>query len=133
MKNRENFCLHIFGISGPLVIKASAYLHKYLDKDLSMYIDLKPAMTEEMLDDRILRDFSKYTNKDFHNSLDDLLPVKLIDVVIKRSEIDPYKKVNSITKEERKNLVTVLKTFLRFRFRGFAVLMRQSLQKAVSM
>ena len=110
-----------FGISGPLVIKASAYLHKYLDKDLSMYIDLKPAMTEEMLDDRILRDFSKYTNKDFHNSLGDLLPVKLIDVVIKRSEIDPYKKVNSITKEERKNLVTVLKHFtLSFQgLRGF--------------
>ena len=110
-----------FGISGPLVIKASAYLHKYLDKDLSMYIDLKPAMTEEMLDDRILRDFSKYANKDFHNSLGDLLPVKLIDVVIKRSGIDPYKKVNSITKEERKNLVTVLKQFtLSFRgLRGF--------------
>lgn len=110
-----------FGISGPLVIKASAYLHKYLDKDLSMYIDLKPAMTEEMLDDRILRDFSKYANKDFHNSLGDLLPVKLIDVVIKRSGIDPYKKVNSITKEERKNLVTVLKQFaLSFQgLRGF--------------
>ena len=104
-----------FGISGPLVIKASAYLHKYLDKDLSMYIDLKPAMTEEMLDDRILRDFSKYANKDFHNSLGDLLPV------IKRPGIDPYKKVNSITKEERKNLVTVLKQFtLSFRgLRGF--------------
>ena len=84
-------------------------------------------MTEEMLDDRILRDFSKYTNKDFHNSLGDLLPVKLIDVVIKRSEIDPYKKVNSITKEEPYSNI------LHFRFRGFAALMRQSLQKAVSM
>jgi hypothetical protein len=100
-----------FGISGPLVIKASAYIHKYLDKDIELYIDLKPAMDRDMLDGRILKDFKKYANKDFRNSLSDLLPVKMIETVIEMSGIDPYKKVNSITKAEREALLDVIKKF----------------------
>ena len=100
-----------FGISGPLVIKASAYIHKYLDKEIEMYIDLKPAMDREMLDARIQKDFKKYVNKDFRNALGDLLPVKLIEPVIQKTGIDPYKKVNSVTKEERQALVDTLKHF----------------------
>ncbi len=100
-----------FGISGPLVIKASAYMHKFLDKDVNLEIDLKPALSNEQLDDRVLKDFSKYANKNFNNALGDLLPAKLIDIVIEKTGIDPYKKVNSITREERENLVHVLKHF----------------------
>lgn len=100
-----------FGISGPLVIKASAYMHKYLEKSVSMYIDLKPAMDMQMLDDRLLRDFKKYANKDFRNALGDLLPIKMIEIIIKRSGIDPYKKVNSITREERLHLISCIKEF----------------------
>lgn len=100
-----------FGISGPLVIKASSYIHRYLGGDIDMYIDLKPAMDRDMLDARLLKDFHKYANKDFHNSLGDLLPVKLIEPVIERTGIDPYKKVNVVTKEERRLLIDVLKEF----------------------
>lgn len=100
-----------FGISGPLVIKASAYIHRYIGKEIELYIDLKPAMDEQMLDARIQKDFSKYVNKDFRNSLTDLLPVKLIQPVIERTGIDPFKKVNSVTKEERLALVHALKHF----------------------
>ena len=100
-----------FGISGPLVIKASAYIHRYIGKDIDMYIDLKPAMDRDMLDARLLKDFKKYANKDFKNSLGDLLPIKMIDVVVERSGIDPYKKVNSVTREERQRLVKLLKNF----------------------
>ncbi|MGN0395945.1 MAG: NAD(P)/FAD-dependent oxidoreductase, partial [Coprococcus sp.] len=100
-----------FGISGPLVIKASAYIHRYLDKDIRMYIDLKPALTDEELDNRILRDFSKALNKNFNNSLNGLLPVKLIMPVIEKTGIDPYKKVNAISKEERAKLVDAIKRF----------------------
>lgn len=125
----KNVCLHVncgkknifqeqgemlfthFGISGPLVIKASAYIHRYLDKDIDMYIDLKPAMDRDMLDARILKDFKKYANKDFRNSLGDLLPLRMIDVVIQRTGIDPYKKVNSITRDERQYLVDQIKNF----------------------
>jgi hypothetical protein len=100
-----------FGISGPLVIKASAYMHKYLDKEIDMYIDLKPALDAGALDERILRDFKKYTNREFKNSLKDLLPSGLINIVIARTGINPYKQVNSITKEERQTLVNTLKHF----------------------
>ncbi len=98
-----------FGISGPVVLSASSYLHKYLDMDLKAIIDLKPALTAEQLDDRILRDFSANINKQFRNSLDDLLPKKLIPVIIDYCGIDQYKKVNEITKEERKKLVDTFK------------------------
>ena len=100
-----------FGISGPLVIKASAYIHRYIGKDIDMYIDLKPAMDRDMLDARLIKDFKKYANKDFKNSLGDLLPIKMIDVVVEKSGIDPYKKVNSVTREERQRLIDVLKEF----------------------
>lgn len=100
-----------FGVSGPLVLRASAYMHKFPDKQTDMYIDLKPALDKTALDERILRDFNKYINKDFRNSLGDLLPIKLIGIIIKRSGIDPYKKVNSVTREERGRLIECIKHF----------------------
>ncbi len=99
-----------FGISGPLVLSASRYLNDKINKKPKIYIDLKPSLSHKELDNRILRDFQKYNNKDFKNALGDLLPQKLIPVVIKLSNIDEYKKVNSITKEERANLLNVIKS-----------------------
>jgi predicted Rossmann fold flavoprotein len=72
-------------------------------------IDLKSALDEKMLDKRLLRDFEKYKNKNFQNALSDLLPSKMIDYIVEKSGIDPYKKVNSVTKEERKRLLSCLK------------------------
>lgn len=99
-----------YGISGPLVLSASA---KISEKDIldgvKCYINLKPALSYEELDTRIQKDFKKYINKDFKNALNDLMPSKLIDVVIKLSNIDCNKKVNAITKEERKNLINLLR------------------------
>lgn len=102
-----------FGVSGPVILSASSYLIPYLKKQepLLLSIDLKPALAPEQLDTRILRDFEEYKNKQFKNSLDRLLPNKLIDVIIRLSLIDPEKKVNSITKEERLRLVQLLKNF----------------------
>jgi predicted Rossmann fold flavoprotein len=102
-----------FGVSGPVILSASSYILPYLNKQepLVLTIDLKPALNEEQLDNRILRDFEEYKNKQFKNSLDHLLPNKLIDVIIRLSLIDSEKKVNSITKEERLQLVHVLKNF----------------------
>ena len=100
-----------FGISGPLALSFSAYAGKYLDQDLKVILDLKPAMSKEQLDQRILRDFHEKSNKQFKNSLDDLLPKKMIPIIIEVSAISPDKKINEITKEERKRLVTVLKEF----------------------
>lgn len=102
-----DFIFTHFGISGPIVLKMSRYIHegeKYFIK-----IDLKPSLDEKTFDLRIQKDFMKYKNKDFKNSLDDLLPQKFIPVMIRLSEIDPDKKVNSITKEERKRLVECFK------------------------
>lgn len=100
-----------FGVSGPVILSASSYLIPYLGKHepLKLSIDLKPALTPEQLDARILRDFEEFKNKQFKNSLDHLLPNKLIDVIIRLSCIDSEKKVNSITKEERLHLVELLK------------------------
>jgi predicted Rossmann fold flavoprotein len=102
-----------FGVSGPVILSASSYIIPYLDKkeELTLSIDLKPALTPEQLDTRILRDFEEFKNKQFKNSLDHLLPNKLIDVIIRLSTIDSEKKVNSITKEERLTLVNLLKNF----------------------
>ncbi|MBE5956875.1 MAG: NAD(P)/FAD-dependent oxidoreductase [Lachnospiraceae bacterium] len=100
-----------FGISGPVVLSFSAYAKKYLDKGITVILDLKPAMSKEQLDARILRDFADKINKQFKNSLDDLLPKKMIPIIIERSAISPEKKVNEITKEERTRLVTLLKEF----------------------
>lgn len=99
-------------------MSSSAHLIRYkeIDKKLAenkirLYVDFKPALDFETLDKRILRDFEEFKNKDFKNSLDNLLPQKLIPVIIELSEIQPYKKVNEITKEERIKLVELLKNF----------------------
>ena len=96
-----------YGISGPIVLSGSKYID-YKDT-YSISIDLKPSLDDKELDLRVQKDFKKYINKDFRNSLDDLLPQKMIPLIIKLSKIDDYKKVNEITKLERKNLVSVIK------------------------
>ena len=96
-----------YGISGPIVLSCSRFID-YKDT-YSISIDLKPSLDEKELDLRIQKDFKKYINKDFRNSLDDLLPQKMIPLIIKLSMIDPYKKVNEITKVERRNLVNAIK------------------------
>lgn len=98
-----------FGVSGPVILSASRHIILTIEEGYKLYIDMKPAMDEKKLDARLLRDFDKFANKDFINSLDELLPQKLIPVIVELAEIDPRKKVNSITKEERKRLVSLLK------------------------
>ena len=98
-----------FGVSGPVILSASRHLLGLFDTGLKLYIDLKPALDVKTLDSRILRDFEKYINKDFANALGDLLPQKLIPIVIRLSGISTDKKVHDITKEERKRLVSVIK------------------------
>ena len=107
-----------FGISGPTILSGSAHLAKYKDIDyllkkryIKITIDLKPALTEEQLDDRILRDFKEFKNKQFKNSLDKLLPQKMIPLIVELSGINPEKMVNEITKEERRHLVQLIKYF----------------------
>lgn len=98
-----------FGISGPIVLSGSGTINKR--SNLKAVINLKPALSEEELDKRIQKDFDKYNNKDFKNSLNDLLPQKLIEKIVQLSGIDENKKVNSITREERKTLVHLLQNF----------------------
>ncbi len=99
-----------FGISGPLVLSASSYVVKTLkERELKLHIDLKPALSTEQLDNRIVRDFNNNLNKDFRNSLSELYPSKLIPVMVDLSEIDPYKKTNAVTKAERERLVKLTK------------------------
>ncbi len=101
-----------YGISGPLALSASSYIADMFAKDKRpgrLYIDLKPGMSAEELDSRLLKDFSKEMNKSFRNSLDALLPQSLIQVIVDLSGIDPDKKVNSVTREERQTLVGLLK------------------------
>ena len=100
-----------FGVSGPVILSGSSYVSKLIKngEDISVNIDLKPALSEGELDDRILRDFSEVINKDFANSLGKLLPTKLIPIIIELSGIDPHKKVNEVTKEERLGLVRLIK------------------------
>ena len=101
-----------FGVSGPVLLSASSYVTKLLKKrPLSLSIDFKPALTKEQLDARILRDFEEASNKRFKNALSRLYPSKLIPVMIALSQISPDKKVNEITKQERKNLVELTKAF----------------------
>lgn len=100
-----------YGISGPIVLSISNYLNKHIDKTLSLKIDFKPALSIEKLDDRILRDFELYSNKQLRNALNDLLLQKLIPWVIKLSGIDPEKTVHQITKQERMNLIEIIKGF----------------------
>lgn len=99
-----------YGVSGPVILSASSYCIRYMEnKDLLLRIDLKPALSKEQLDARILRDFEELSNKQYKNALDQLLPRKLIPVIIELSKIDPEKKVNLITREERFHLVSLLK------------------------
>ena len=98
-----------FGVSGPLILSASAYYAKQKKAEVQLYIDLKPALDEEQLDKRLLRDFEENKNKQFKNALNGLFPTKLIPVMIELSGIHPDKKVNEITREERKNFVTLIK------------------------
>lgn len=101
-----------FGVSGPLMLSASSVVNDRLrKKNLSLTIDLKPALSEEQLDARILRDFKENKNRQFKNSVKGLLPAKMIPVVISLSGIDPEKKINGITKQERKKLVECIKAF----------------------
>ena len=107
-----------YGITGPLVLSASAHLSDIAPGKYEAIIDLKPALDEKTLDARILSDFSKYQNRDLINALDDLLPQKMIAPYIKLCGIDPRKKVNSITREERERMVRILKG-IRVKLVGF--------------
>ena len=107
-----------YGITGPLVLSASAHLSDITPGKYEAYIDLKPALDEKTLDARILSDFSKYQNRDLINALDDLLPQKMIAPYIGLCGIDPRKKVNSITREEREKMVHILKG-IRVKLNGF--------------
>ena len=107
-----------FGVSGPIILTASSKLVRYKkieekmkEKNICLIIDFKPALSEQKLEDRILRDFSEFKNKQYKNSLDKLLPQKLIPVIIRLSNIEENRKVNEITKEERRKLVLLLKNF----------------------
>lgn len=107
-----------FGVSGPTILSSSAHLVRYKNidellknKKIVLNIDFKHALSEEKLDERILRDFDEFKNKQFKNSLDKLLPQKLIPVIIEKSGINPEKKVNEINKKERHRLVNLLKNF----------------------
>ncbi len=98
-----------FGVTGPMVLSASAHLRDIKNGKYEARIDLKPALDERTLDARILSDFSKYQNKDFVNALGDLLPQKMIPVIIELSGIPERKKINSVTREERAGLASVIK------------------------
>ena len=100
-----------FGVSGPLVLSASANMQKYPADEYRMALNLKPALTREELDRRVISDFSKYSARDFINSLGDLLPVKLIGYVVALSGIDPRKKTGEVTREERAALIDALTAF----------------------
>lgn len=114
-----------FGVSGPVILSASSHLVRYKNlnellnnRKIILHIDLKPALTREKLDERILRDFSEMKNKMFKNSLDKLLPQKMINPIIELSEVGAEKKVNEITKKEREKLVEVIKN-LKLTIKGF--------------
>ncbi len=100
-----------FGVTGPVILSASSHLVGKSIDTLTLSIDLKPALDEKTLDARLLSDLSRNSNRDFINSLSDLLPSKLIEPFVKRCEIDPHKKVNVITKEERRRILENLKSF----------------------
>lgn len=107
-----------FGVSGPTILSGSAHLVRYKNvnellknKKIVLKIDFKPALSEEKLDQRILRDFDDLKNKQFKNGLNKLIPQKLIPIIIEKSKINPNKKVNEITKDERKHLINLLKDF----------------------
>ena len=98
-----------YGWDGPIIKSASCRMGDLSKENYKIVLDLKPALDEDKLDKRIQKDFQKYANKNFENSLNDLLPKQLIPTIVKLSKIDPYIKVNQISKEERKNLVHLIK------------------------
>ena len=98
-----------FGVSGPIILSASSHIKEMQCDRYSLDVDLKPALTLQKLDERLLRDFTKFKNKDLINSLGELLPKKIIPVIIKISGVDVHTKCNSITKEQRENLVKTIK------------------------
>lgn len=100
-----------FGVSGPVILSGSRHILPYGYKDVKLVIDLKPALDYEALDSRLQRDFEKFSRKQFKNSLDELLPQKMIPVIVELSEIPEDKPVNQITKEERRRLIDLLKHF----------------------
>ena len=108
-----------YGLDGPIIKSASCRMKDTSKENYKIVLDLKPALDEEKLDKRIIKDFTKYTNKNFENSLDDLLPKKLIPVIIELSEIPRHLKVNQISKAQRLSLVKLLKniTFTVKRYR----------------
>ena len=119
-KNKKKECYHEFGellfthfgVSGPVILSASSVIGRKLrEGELVLRIDLKPALSREQLDDRILRDFAGNSNKDLRNALDWLLPKSMIPVIIEYSGLDPYKKVHEVSKEERHILLEALKDF----------------------
>ena len=113
------------GLSGPLVIKASSIINKEDIKNLNAYIDLKPGLTREKLDQRLLKDFQLNSNKMFKNSLDALLPKKLIPYIITKSKINLEKPINQLTKEERINIIDLLKHL------NFKLIELESIDKAI--
>ena len=98
-----------YGLDGAIIKSASCRMGDLLKENYNIVLDLKPALDEDKLDKRVQKDFQKYANKNFENSLNDLLPKQLIPTIVKLSKIDPYIKVNQISKEERKNLVHLIK------------------------
>lgn len=98
-----------FGVSGPLVLSASAHMRHFEKKAYRLLIDLKPALDEQTLDKRLVADFTKYANHDFCNALNDLLPQKLIPVFVERSGVDPHRKVHDLTRQERRAVLELLK------------------------
>ncbi len=100
-----------FGVSGPLVLSASAHMRDFGRERYSLSLDLKPGLDAQKLDARLLRDFSKYQNRDFHNALGDLAPKAMIPILVRLSGIAPDTKVNAVTREQRRRLVELFQTF----------------------
>lgn len=100
-----------FGVSGPVVLSASSHLRTFEPGRYELWVDLKPALSDEQLEARLLRDLEAASNKDFRNSLGDLLPRSMIPVFVRKTGVDPFKKVNQITREERRKILQTLRDF----------------------
>ena len=100
-----------FGMSGPMILSASAHLRSTDFQNVRVEIDLKPALDQQTLERRVLSDFSRYINRDAQNALSDLLPAKMILPFLELSQVDPQKKINVLTRAERMRMLTVLKRF----------------------
>lgn len=98
-----------FGVTGPLILSASSHMRNYATAAYRLEIDLKPALDEQTLDQRLLSDFAKYQNSDFINALGELLPRKLIEPFVALTEIDPHTKIHTVTREQRRRIVSLLK------------------------